>query len=239
MDFNYLDPEDLQFLEKITPFPEIEDKLKDIITNNNFRGAEFPFVDIYVTPTKYSDTPIEQPQEWHLFRVGILKPRVSLFESLFKVRMMFWNSGPENKNAYDYLSYSKFERYFEYNQFRASASLAMDTLTAARLITYYLQSFGFSDINQIKTERNMAFSSGDLTKMKFKNLIPVPDTFRRAVSKLKDLGISYCDFVYLRISGLSHNNTGKSLWIHSYTEYYEDEDGDYLSYWYSNKSIKI
>ncbi len=84
----------------------------------------------------------------------------------------------------------------------------------------------------------MAFSSGDLTKMKFKNLIPVPDTFRRAVSKLKDLGISYCDFVYLRISGLSHNNTGTSLSIHSYTDYDEDEDYDYLSFCYCNEAIE-
>lgn len=238
MNFNYLDPEDLQFLEKIIPFPGIEDRLKEIIANNNFKGGEFPFLDIHVTPTKYSDTSIEQSQEWHLFRIGVLEPRVSLFETLFNVRMMFWSSSPENSNAYDYLPYSKFERYFEYNKVRASASLAMDTLTAAQLITYYLQSFGFSDINQIKTERNMSFSSGDLTKMNFQNPITVPDTFRRAVAKVKDLRIDYCDFVYLRISGLLQNNTTKSLSIHSYTDYDEDEDCDYLSFCYSNESIE-
>lgn len=74
-----------------------------------------------------------------------------------------------------------------------------------------------------------------MSKMKLPSFITVPDTFRRAVSKLKELHTSWCDFIYLRISGLHDRDTNDSMMIHSYNEDYDDGNCLFLSYEYEWK----
>lgn len=239
METNYIDADGMEFLRRVTPFPGIVDGLNDIIANNNFKGCPQPFLEFSDALEEKSETSKKEGPRMPQLRLMVLNPTASLFEAVFLVSINLWGCDltRDGKSAYDCLLYSRFGKLFRRDKLAwNSAVVAMDIMTAARFMTYYLSLYGFHDPSELKIGRHMSFTSRDISKMKLPSFITVPDPFRRAVAKLKELPLSYCDSVYLRMSGSSDRGTNDSMMIHSYSEDYGDGDCLFLSYDYEWKN---
>lgn len=234
MEVNYLDAEDTQFLDKITPFPEIEEQLNYIIDNNNFRRCQHPYlklIDISDINKEYS---AETATRFPRFEISVIDTKASIFDTIFQLTICHLNCDiVRNGMSVSNLLCGRFSKYFEhYGDGKHSVRLAMDMRTAARLMTYCLTVYGYKDISNLKINTILEFTSANQAKMSIPTAISVPIAFRNAFAKLKKMYPCFYDFLYLRIASRSDKNTNEAVRIHVYDYLCEpgEQEGTALEY---------
>ncbi|MDE7345987.1 MAG: hypothetical protein K2N48_04500 [Muribaculaceae bacterium] len=239
MENRYLNDDDLKYLERIDPFPGIEEALTDIINNNNYKGQRVPYLE-------FNDALAAEyiPNEEEMTRmpklcINILDQNESLFDVIFEIEIDLWESelSRHGKSTLDCLMFSRFADLFvDQGYAKSVAIVAMDVRAAARFMTYYLEVFGYKDISELNIRKYMSFTSGDMSKLYLPDEITVPVALGKAVAKLKELKFSYDDAVLLFVSGLSDSmaerakrmglfvdSTDESFYM-SFEEYWKDRD---------------
>lgn len=219
MENRYLNDDDLKFLERIDPFPEVVEKLNDIFANFEINLGRDPFLE-------FKDISADDPEsasesEWNMPKliIGALEPSSSDGNIVFQVSINLWNCDQtrHGKSALVCWLTSRFKRYFaDYNYANYYAVLEMDKATAARFMTYYLKVFGYKGSSDFKIGMYMCYNTGSKSKLYLPDDVAVPETFRRAVSKLKELQAIYDDGIFIRLSGLRDRETNESVSIHAY-----------------------
>ena len=221
---------DLKFLENIEPFPEIAEKLNDIIANNNFSQYREPCLEFSDNPAIESDPASET--EWNMpsLKIAVLEPTESWSDITFKICISLWNCDQtrQGKAVLDCLYFSRFSRYFAYSGYaEAEVEMKMDVTTAARFMTYYIKVFGYVQPSDFKIEICMWFTCASISELHIPAEVFVPESFRRAVAKVKELQLTYDDWIFMQVSGPCDRETNESLTMHSYI----DDEGS-MSIWY-------
>lgn len=237
----YLNDDDIKFLERIDPFPEVVENLNDIIANNKFNRSRDPFLEF--KDISANDPESASESEWNMpkLTIGALEPSSSDGNIVFQVSINLWNCDQtrHGKSALVCWLTSRFKRYFVDDDYAISyAVLEMDEATAARFMTYYLKVFGYKGSSDFKIGMYMWYTTGRTSKLYLPDDVTVPETFRRAVAKLKELQAIYDDGIFIRLSGLRDRETNESVSMHSYIE----DDGTVVlecsDYWADRNEIE-
>ncbi|MDE7350603.1 MAG: hypothetical protein K2N25_06005 [Muribaculaceae bacterium] len=222
----HLDSEDLRTLESVNPDTIVVDSLTEALECYSYtrqHSNSNPKISFYDGVSYGED-------DFEFLPLGLPRVIVELmdpFISRFFIRIDISRSDYERYS--EAFSSSAFGHYFktcDYGSVQGLYSIfEADVLIFARLITYYFRLIGFyfeltgfSKPDSLRVNKQVDVSKGDMSLAVISDDIKVPETFRRAFAKVKELDIQEEDRMYIRLLTGNPKNENESMEIHVWKE---------------------
>ena len=218
-----LDSEDLMDLEPIEPFPVVVDALTEAVENFSYtihHSYSDPILAFYGRGLDHNDECEFIPSSLPRIYVQLLEPSVPRF--FIRIDIPRSDVDTEVSVFRETFCSSAFYNFFKsciYECVQGYMSVfEIDVLGLSRLITYYLQLLGFPQPQCVQVNKSMDVSRGDMSLAVISDDIKVPETFRRAFAKLKDLDMQEDDCMFLRLSAHDSKTGEESMEIQVWKE---------------------
>lgn len=225
-----MNSKDFSVIEQIQPFPMVEDALTEAVENYSYTRMHSnadPMIVFYSKDYEYDEESEFIPLCLPRIYVQLLDPALPKF--LIRIDIPGCDADGVGSECQDHINSSAFNDLFKpclYENMQGYFSvLECDIMTLARLITYYLQLIGFTESDSLQLNKGMDVSRGDMSLAVVPEDVVVPDSFRQAVSKLKELNLEEQGCHYLRIAPDTPTAENESMLI----EVCEEEGYVYFS----------